>query len=105
MPDENTRKFADLQEQLRVRLEQVGFADGAAASRLSHHLAEIAVLGKQLAEETIPLFLTLDPDNNKILLSLATAMKCDIEELGDAITDVHEDMLSLMSFFDARSSA
>lgn len=105
MPEENTREFANLQQQLRTRLEEFGFADGTATSRLSHHLAEIAVMGRQLSEQVIPLFLTVDPDNSKMLLSLTTAMKCDIEQLGDAVTDVHEDMLSLMSFFDTRTSS
>lgn len=105
MRDENTREFVNVQQALRQRLEEFGFADGSAISRLSHHLAEIATLGHQLSEQTIPLLLEIDRDNGKALLSLTTAMKCDIEQLGDAISDVHQDMLSLMSFFETRAAS
>lgn len=88
MSKEETTRILELQQRLLERFEELGFADYASASKVSRHLSEIAVLGRQFAEHTLPLFLELDRDNQNALAQISLAIKCDLEELADAVNDV-----------------
>ena len=104
MTGEDTARFIEVQERISARLEELAFADRGAATRIGHHLAEIMVLSQDFTEQTLPLFLSLDRENHPMLASVVTSAKCDLEQIGDAIADVHEDLLSLMAFLRERAS-
>ena len=66
------------------------------AENLSRQLASIAVLGNTFAQTTLLLFLSISKEHKESLAQLATSIKCDLEELGDAISDVDLDLRALM---------
>lgn len=98
MSDSETSAIVDLQQQVRDRLLQLGFPTGTAASNVEHHLAEIAVLGRNFAEHTLPLFLGLSLEHRESLASLVVSIKCDLEQLRDNLTDIEPDLMELMHF-------
>ncbi len=96
--DKLVSEIITLQERISIRLAELGYADRQSASKISRHLAEIAVLGRAFADNTLPLFLTLGDSHEHALSQLSISMKCDLEELQDALTDVDRDMHELMHF-------
>jgi hypothetical protein len=96
MSDAETAAIISLQCRLRQRLIDLGMAAGLPLENLSRHLAHISVLGRNFAEHTLPLFLTIAPDHNDSLASLSVSLKCDLDEIRDALTDVEPDLLALM---------
>jgi hypothetical protein len=102
MEEQQTNEILELQSALRLRLLELGYADDHSATRLSRHLAEIAVLGETFRRTTLPLFLSIDRDNLNALQQLSVSIKCDLEELSDAVTDVEPEARSLMEFFQHR---
>ncbi len=92
-----------LQNQLRIRLAELGFQDSQAAAALQRHLAEIAVLGNDFAQHTLPLFLSMSLENSDSIARLAATIKCDLDELRDALSDVETDLLELMEFLNRAS--
>ncbi len=97
MSDSETGAIVELQQQLRGRLEQLGFT-GTASQNVEHHLAEIAVLGRNFAEHTLPLFLGLSLEHRESLAKLIVSIKCDLEQLRDSLTDIEPDLMELMQF-------
>jgi hypothetical protein len=102
MSEQQTKEILELQQEILHRFLELGYADNASAARLSRHLAEIAVLGQAFRQTTLPLFLAVNRDNGAALSQLAVSMKCDLEELADALTDVEVDLRELMEFFKSR---
>ena len=98
MDVDETARILDLQNRISIRLAELGYADRDSANRISRHLAEIAILGQGFAQNTLPLFLTMNRDNSDALAQLAVSLKCDLEELRDALVDVDRDLHSLMEF-------
>jgi hypothetical protein len=95
---DETARIVDLQRRISARLAELGYADVESAARISRHLAEISVLGESFAQTTLPLFLTMNRDNSEALAQLAVSLKCDVEELRDALVDVDRDLHALMEF-------
>ncbi len=102
MSDSETSSIIDLQSRLRQRLLDLGMHEGLPLENLSRHLAHISVLGRNFAEHTLPLFLSLAPEHNESLASLSVSLKCDLDEIRDALTDVEPDLLALMQLLNQR---
>jgi len=96
MSDSETADIVSLQSRLRQRLLELGMADGTALENLSRHLAHVSVLGRNFAEQTLPLFLSISTEHHDLLASLSVSLKCDLDELRDTLTDVEPDLLTLM---------
>lgn len=102
MSDSETAAIISLQSSLRQRLLELGMADGLPLENLSRHLAHVSVLGRNFAEHTLPLFLSISPEHHESLASLSVSLKCDLDELRDALTDVEPDLLTLMQLLNPR---
>ena len=98
MSVDETARIIDPQQRISKRLAELGYADTDSANRISRHLAEISILGQAFGQTTLPLFLTLNRDNSDALAQLAVSLKCDLEELRDALIDVDRDLHTLMEF-------
>jgi hypothetical protein len=96
--DEEAEQILTLQQQLLLRLSELGYAEPNSAVRIARHLAEISVLAHAFAEHTVPLLLNVNVENRSAINQIAVSLKVDLEELGDAITDVDADLRSLMEF-------
>ncbi len=105
MSDSETIAIVDLQQRLRERLAELGFPPGTAADNVEHHLAEIAVLGRNFAEHTLPLFLTLSLDHRESLAQLIVSIKCDLDQLRDTLTDIEPDLVDLMQHLNGQEPA
>jgi len=103
MSDTQTEAILLLQNRLRIRLAELGLHDGPTANNLQRYLAEIAILGRDFAERTLPLFLSISPENAESIALIATSIKCDLDELRDALTDVQADLIELMQFLNRSS--
>ncbi len=95
----------DLQQRLRERLVELGFPPGAVASNVEHHLAELAVLGRNFAEHTLPLFLSLSLEHRESLARLIVSIKCDLEQMRDTLTDLEPDLMELMQHLNPQDPA
>jgi hypothetical protein len=102
MSDSETAAIVSLQSRLRQRLLDLGMPNGLPLENLSRHLAHIAVLGRNFAEHTLPLFLSIAPEHSDSLASLSVSLKCDLEEIRDSLTDVEPDLLALMQLLNQR---
>ena len=98
MSDPQTEAILVLQNRLRIRLAELGLHNSPTADSLQRHLAEIAVLGNTFAQHTLPLFLSMSLENTDSIARLAATIKCDLDELRDALTDVQSDLVELMHF-------
>lgn len=101
MSDQETQEIVRLQQRLQQRLRELKFHDGRVSQNVAHHLAEIAVLGKNFADTTLPLFLTMSPEHTEAIGQLAVSLKCDLDEIRDAISDVLNDVVELMQFLNS----
>jgi hypothetical protein len=102
MSNSETEAIVALQGRLRQRLLELGMAEGLPLENLSRHLSHVSVLGRNFAEHTLPLFLSISPEHHDSLASLSVSLKCDLEELRDALTDVEPDLLTLMQLLNPR---
>ncbi len=100
-----TAEIIHLQQKIAIRLAELGFTDAQAAANIAHNLAEIAVLGRSFAQDTLPLFLSLDAKHTEPLAQLIVSIKCDLEELGDSIRDSDTDVRTLMQFLNDHPTA
>jgi len=98
MSDQETQEIVRLQQRLQQRLRELQFHDGTVAQNVAHHLAEIAVLGKNFSDTTLPLFLSMNAEHKDAIGALAVSLKCDLDEIRDAISDVLNDVVELMQF-------
>ena len=104
MSDSETGAIVELQQRLRDRLAQLGFPAGTTSSNVEHHMAEIAVLGRNFAEHTLPLFLSLSLEHRESLAQLIVSIKCDLEQLRDSLTDVEPDLMDLMHYLNDQAA-
>jgi hypothetical protein len=98
MNDKIVSNIVELQQRIAKRLLDLGYTDKTSSENLSRQLASIAVLGDAFAHTTLPLFLTLDGKHQDSIAQLSTSIKCDLEELSDAILDIDIDLRFLMKF-------
>ena len=97
MTDVTTQRIMDLQSRLRIRLAELGL-EGVPASNVVHHLAEISGLAHDLSESSVPLFLELSPTHSQALAEVVSQIKCDLDEVKDAIQDMEPDFTELLKF-------
>ncbi len=95
MNDPTTKRIIELQTRLAEKLQKLGF-NGVPAANVSHRLAEATALAKDLADESVPLFLDVSPDHRDALASLAAHIKLDLDELRDNIMDLEPDLTELL---------
>lgn len=98
MSRDETERIVELQHRIAIRLAELGYADLDSANRISRHLAEFSILGQTFAQTTLPLFLSVDRGHTDALAQLGVSLKCDLEELRDALVDVDQDLHALMEF-------
>ena len=97
MGDLTTQRIMDLQSRLRIRLAELGFG-GVHSSNVMHHLAEVAALAHDLANDSVPLFLELSPAHKESLANVVAHLKWDLDEIKDAIQDMEPDLTELLKF-------
>ncbi len=97
MGDAATERIIALQNRLRVRMAELGFA-GIAASSVVHHLAEVSVLAGELADESVPLLVELSHDHREALARVVAQIKRDLDEIRDGIQDMEPDITELLKF-------
>jgi hypothetical protein len=90
--------IVELQQRILMRMQELGYANQDLALRISRHLAEISVLGEVFAKTTLPLFLSMNSEHSDSLAALSLSVKCDLEEIGDAISDVDGPLRDLTEF-------
>jgi hypothetical protein len=100
---DETERIVEVQHRILIRLAELGYVDADSANRISRHLAEISILGQAFGQTTLPLFLTLNRNNSDALAQLAVSLKCDLEELGDALVDVDSELQALIEFLNCNS--
>jgi hypothetical protein len=99
-----TAEMIHLQQKIAIRLAELGYADSHSSENIARHLAEIAVLGRSFAQDTLPLFLSLDANHAEPLAQLIVSIKCDLEELSDSINDSDSEVRSLMQYLNDRAA-
>ena len=104
MSDSETGAIVDLQQRLRDRLAQLGFPAGKTSSNVEHNMAEVAVLGRNFAENTLPLFLSISLEHRESLAQLIVSIKCDLEQLRDSLMDMEPDLMELMDYLNDQSA-
>jgi hypothetical protein len=92
-----------LQQAISDRLAQFAFCGRDQVERISRHMAEVATRGKGFADDTLPLFLHMPPDNPTSVAEVALAMKVQLEELSDNLNDLRKDLADWADFFVGRS--
>lgn len=75
---------------------------GLALENLSRNLAHVSVLGRNFAEHTLPLFLSVSPGHHESLANLSVSLKCDLDEIRDALTDLEPDLTLLLELLNPR---
>ena len=70
--------------------------DGTPVENLSRQLAHISVLGRNFAEHTLPLFLSIAPEHSDSLAHLGMSLKCDLDEIRDSLTDIEPDLIEFV---------
>jgi hypothetical protein len=97
MSDQTTARIMELQSRLRIRLAELGFS-GVSSTNVLHHLAEVAALAHNLANESLPLFLELSPAHLDALANVLAHIKWDLDEIKDGIQDMEPDLTELLKF-------
>ena len=105
MPDSETAEIVSLQTRLRLRLLDLGMPDGSPMENLSRQLAHISILGRNLAEHTLPLFLSIAPEHNDSLAQLGMSLKCDLDEIRDSLTDIEPDLIELVQLLRSHAAS
>lgn len=95
---ERTEQILELQKQLDSRLGELGFASHHQVANIVHRLAEVSVLGRALSSESVPLLLGLSSEHKEAVARLLGAIKLDLQEMRDAISDMEPDLNELVQF-------
>jgi hypothetical protein len=94
--DSEVQQILVLQQQIALRLHQVGFiGEHDEVGNLAHHLAELSVWGKNLSGEVLPSLLTRD---KRELGNLVVDLNYELIEMKQAIEDMEPALISLMNF-------
>jgi hypothetical protein len=100
-PDETarTRECVDavltLQNGIFAKLKAIGFLKPGEDDRISHHLAEAALGGSALANQSLPSFLSSEGED---LANAAVDLVEDLREIRETIEAVEEELLRLMNY-------
>jgi hypothetical protein len=105
MSDSETASIVELQQRIRVRLDELSFPNNHVAANLERHLAEISVLSRNFFDHTLPLFLTMSTEHSQSLAQLGATMEADLDELRDSLNDVEPDLRELALFLNKERSA
>ena len=96
--NEEVRDILALQERIGRKLDELQFVDQEAQGEIIHHLAEVAVLGRKLADNSLKQFLSLPPDQKEKLADLVVDIQTDLDEIKEAISDMEASLLKLVNF-------
>ncbi len=96
--DQEVQEIVDLQNRIGQRLDELGYKDDHSAGNIIHHLAEVAVMGKNLAQRFLPTFLALPMDQKEKVGDLIVSLQWDLTEIKEAIADMEPDLIRLVNF-------
>ena len=97
--ESEVQQVLKLQTQIAERLDGLRFVgDADTEGNIIHHLAEAAVIGKKLAQETLPAFLSLPLDQKEKLGELVVDMQYELSELKEALGEMEPALIKLMNF-------
>ena len=96
--NEEVQDIRDLQKRISHKLDQLQFVDQEAGGEIIHHLAEVAVLGRKLADKSLKQFLSLPPDQREKFADLIVDIQTDLDEIKEAISDMEASLLKLVNF-------
>jgi hypothetical protein len=101
----NQEQETEVQEILKVsaqieeRLTKLGFAnEDDAIGNIAHHLAEVVVMAKKLADQSLPTFLKLPSSEKETLAELIVDLQYELVEMKEAIEDMEPALIKLMNF-------
>jgi TnpA family transposase len=100
-PNREVQEILDLQERIGQRLHELQFVDQEAQGAIIHHLAEVAVLGRKLADNSLQQFLRLPAEQGEQLADLVVDIQTDLEEIKEAILDMEAGLLKLVNFLNS----
>lgn len=100
-PNEEVQEILSLQEHIGRRLDELKFVNLEAKGEIIHHLAEVAVLGRKLAERSLQQFLSLPAEDGEKLADLAVDIQTDLDEMKEAISDMETSLLKLVNFLNS----
>jgi|SRR5690348_8416841 len=97
--DSKVDQVLEMQNRISARLDQLGYSGNAEAKgNIIHHLAEVAVMARTLAQESVPTFLELPLDERDALGELIVGIQYDLVEMKEAIEDMEPELIKLMNF-------
>ena len=82
------QEIVELQNRIGQRLDELGYKDDDSAGNIIHHLAEVIVMGKNLAQRSLPMFLALPTNQKEKLADLIVSLQWDLTEIKEAIADM-----------------
>ena len=97
-PNEEVDEIRRLQNRIDQRLDDLQFFDQEAGGAIIHHLAEVAVLGRKLAETSLQQFLSIPAQEREKLGELIVDIQTDLDEMKEAISDMEASLLKLVNF-------
>jgi hypothetical protein len=98
MFQEEVEDIQKLQQHIGRRLTELQFLDQEARGEIVHHLAEVAVLGRKVAEISLKQFLSLPVREGEKLAELVVDIQTDLDEVREAISDMEASLLKLVNF-------
>lgn len=96
--DEEVREISDLEDRIGKKLDELGYPQDDSWGNIVHHLAEVTYMGKRLALDYMPRFLSLAPADKEQLAELSVDIDSDLNEMKEAITDMQSDLIKLVNF-------
>jgi hypothetical protein len=96
--NQEVQEIVELQNRIGQRLEELRYKDDDSAGNIIHHLAEVAVMGKNLAQRSLPTFLALPMDEQEKLADLIVRLQYDLTEPNEAIADMESDLNRPVNF-------
>lgn len=99
--NEEVQEIVDLAERIGRRLNDLQFVDQDAQGEIIHHLAEVVVLGRKVANHSLEEFLSLPAHQEEKLADLIVDIQTDLDEIKEAISDMEAGLLKLVNFLNA----
>lgn len=95
MSDAETKHVVEIQTQLALKLDELGFGADPRARDFVHHLAEIAARCRTLEQQSLPLFNALSSEHRRSFAQLLMEIKADLDAIQDSITDAQPALRAL----------
>ncbi len=97
--DKEVEATTELQNEIGEKLDALGFhPQGDSWGNIVHHLAEVTYMGRRLALEYLPKFLSLPPQDKGQLGELMFEIQSDLHEMNESISEMEDDLIKLVNF-------